>query len=315
MGNLGDERNHILGIDVGSATVSTVEIDRSGKIVKADYRSHNGNVIESLAVSLENVDFDLIEGVAATGSTPISVLADRRYDDKVSVIAAAARLHEDFAAILLVGAEKFGVLQFDGDGHYRRYRTNTSCAAGTGSFLDQQAARLHLSSAAALADKALSNTEDPPGIASRCAVFARTDLIHAQQEGFGLEAICDGLCRCLARNLVDTLFGSERPEGPVVFCGGVSKNRAVVNHVEDLLGVEVSAGEYSHLYGALGAALSLLEEAHFKYPERLDGILAYGHLLIDAGRPDEARPYLEDVIASDPASPLAAEARLLLGLP
>ncbi len=67
--------------------------------------------------------------------------------------------------------------------------------------------------------------------------------------------------------------------------------------------------------GRIDSALSLLEEAHFKYPERLDGILAYGHLLIDAGRPDEARPYLEDVIASDPASPLAAEARLLLGLP
>ena len=46
---------------------------------------------------------------------------------------------------------------------------------------------------------------------------------------------------------------------------------------------------------------------------RLDGILAYGRLLIDAGRPAEARPYLEDVIASDPSSPMAGEARILLG--
>ena len=63
------------------------------------------------------------------------------------------------------------------------------------------------------------------------------------------------------------------------------------------------------------SALGLLEEARLKYPERLDGILAYGRLLIDVGRPDEARPYLEDVIASDPGSPLATEARMLLGLP
>lgn len=73
--------------------------------------------------------------------------------------------------------------------------------------------------------------------------------------------------------------------------------------------------EIAHDQGRIDSALGLLEEAHFKYPERLDGILAYGRLLIDAGRPNEARPYLEDVIASDPRSPLAAEAQLLLGLP
>lgn len=67
--------------------------------------------------------------------------------------------------------------------------------------------------------------------------------------------------------------------------------------------------------GRPDSALGLLEEARLKYPERLDGILAYGRLLIDVGRPDEARPYLEDVIASDPGSPLATEARMLLGLP
>ncbi len=73
--------------------------------------------------------------------------------------------------------------------------------------------------------------------------------------------------------------------------------------------------EIAQSQGRIDSALGLLEEAHFKFPERLDGILAYGRLLIDAGRPDEARPLLEDVIASDPGSPLATEARLLLGLP
>lgn len=65
--------------------------------------------------------------------------------------------------------------------------------------------------------------------------------------------------------------------------------------------------------GRIESALGLLEEARFKYPERLDGILAYGRMLIDAGRGDEAVPYLEDVIASDPGSSLAAQARILLG--
>jgi Tfp pilus assembly protein PilF len=62
------------------------------------------------------------------------------------------------------------------------------------------------------------------------------------------------------------------------------------------------------------SALNLLEEAHFRVPERLDGILAYGRLLVDMGRADEARPYLQDVVVSDPGSQLAVEARALLNL-
>jgi tetratricopeptide (TPR) repeat protein len=65
--------------------------------------------------------------------------------------------------------------------------------------------------------------------------------------------------------------------------------------------------------GRTESALGLLEEAYLKFPERLDGVLAYGRLLINVGRPEEARPYLEDVIASAPGSELADEARVLLG--
>jgi Tfp pilus assembly protein PilF len=71
--------------------------------------------------------------------------------------------------------------------------------------------------------------------------------------------------------------------------------------------------EIAQMQGRTDSALSLLEEARLKYPDRLDGILAYGRLLVDVGRPQEARPYLEDVISSDPSSPLADEARSLLG--
>ncbi len=63
------------------------------------------------------------------------------------------------------------------------------------------------------------------------------------------------------------------------------------------------------------SALGLLEEARFKFPERLDGLLAYGRLLVDMGRMDEARPYLQDVVVSDPGSPLAVQARALLAEP
>lgn len=71
--------------------------------------------------------------------------------------------------------------------------------------------------------------------------------------------------------------------------------------------------EIAQMKDETDSALALIEEARLKFPERIEGSLAYGRLLIDAQRPDEARPYLEDVIESDPASPMAKEARELLG--
>ena len=71
--------------------------------------------------------------------------------------------------------------------------------------------------------------------------------------------------------------------------------------------------EIARAQGRTESALSLLEEARLKFPDRTDGALAYGRLLVEAGRPHEARPYLEEVIASNPSSEMASEARALLG--
>ena len=119
--------------------------------------------------------------------------------------------------------------------------------------------RLSLASTQELSRLALENRGQIPMIASRCAVFAKTDIIHAQQEGYSLSEICDGLCRGLARNIADTLFASRDIQGPVVFCGGVSKNKAVQKHIGDIVGRDFVVDGYSHVYGALGAAIRLLE--------------------------------------------------------
>ncbi|HSL19436.1 MAG TPA: tetratricopeptide repeat protein [Methylomirabilota bacterium] len=71
--------------------------------------------------------------------------------------------------------------------------------------------------------------------------------------------------------------------------------------------------EIARTQGRTDSALSLLEEARLKFPDRTEGTLAYGRLLVEVGRANEARPYLEDVIASNPSSEMATEARALLG--
>jgi predicted CoA-substrate-specific enzyme activase len=256
----------VIGIDIGSISISIAELDCAGTARNTAYGFHRGRIGETLAELLSGFDLLRCCGVALTSSSPRLVKGAACYDGRVSVITAAKRLHGRFGSILIVGGEKFGLALFDENGEYLNYRSNTSCAAGTGSFLDQQAARLNLSGIREFSERAYRNEGPVPKIASRCAVFAKTDLIHAQQEGYSLDEICDGLSYGLVKNIADTLFSNVKPSGPMIFCGGVSLNRAVVKHFAKVLEVEIVTGGHSHLYGAIGAALSLLDEGGVAEP-------------------------------------------------
>ncbi|MEJ2167522.1 MAG: acyl-CoA dehydratase activase [Desulfobacterales bacterium] len=250
---------NILGLDIGSVSIAAAVINSQRKIVQSAYAFHHGNTLEKLALILSKFDLARIGAIAATESTPAIVKVTQRFDSSVAVMQAVRRFHDKAGCILVVGGEKFGLIRLDEHGNYLGYKSNTGCAAGTGSFLDQQARRLNLSGPAELSRIALSNRGDVPKIASRCAVFAKTDLAHAQQEGCTLAAICDGLCLGLARNIVATLFSAVDVHGPIIFTGGVSLNRAVVKHLRALTGKQIICHE-TLLYGAVGAALSLADE-------------------------------------------------------
>lgn len=258
-------RGNVLGIDVGSISISLVEVSPEHQVLKSGYIFHEGHVREKLESLLEGFTPGEISGIAITSSSPDIFSAGRRYDSKVSVISAAKHFYPRPGGVLIIGGEKFGLALFDEAGNYRNYRSNTSCAAGTGSFLDQQARRLNLPDIETFSSIAVTNTGGTPKIASRCSVFAKTDLIHAQQEGYSLSEICDGLCEGLARNVADTLFGDDKIPGDVVMAGGVSLNRAVVKHLSSITGAGVVVHEYSHLFGAIGASILLLEEFNSGY--------------------------------------------------
>jgi predicted CoA-substrate-specific enzyme activase len=250
---------HILGIDIGSVSIAVVALNSRQEIVQSAYEFHHGKTAQKLKEILDRFDLSAVGGIAATDDTPSILKATRRYDSRVAVMRAAQSCHSSIGAILIVGGEKFGLIRLDENGNYLGFKSNSGCAAGTGSFLDQQARRLNLSGAAELSQIASSNTGRIPKIASRCAVFAKTDLVHAQQEGFTLAEICDGLCLGLARNIFDTLFTTEDFLGPILFTGGVSLNQAVVAHLRGLIGRELNTGG-TLLYGAAGTALSLADE-------------------------------------------------------
>jgi len=253
-------KTSVLGLDIGSVSISLVELSPDGEIQHSEYRFHKGMVRQNLKAMLEDLAPGAIGAITCTTSTPRILRQARYYDNQVCFIEAVRRMHGPVRSLLVVGGEKFMLFRFDPEGKFLNLKASTSCAAGTGSFLDQQAGRLALEGSAELGELALSNRGDAPKIASRCAVFAKTDLCHAQQAGYTLEEICDGLCSGLARNIADTISTEEKILSPAVFAGGVSRNRAVVLHLEKLLGCSFDLGEHSHLYGALGAALRGLRD-------------------------------------------------------
>ena len=266
MSDISVNRHSILGIDIGSVSLSIVEIDLHGKIIRQFYKFHKGNIIQAFSDADKIFDLSGIKAIACTSS---SICLNKKqvhhYNSQVAIIAASKHYCSGAASVLHIGAEKFLLIRFDGSGNYQSTKTSTSCAAGTGSFLDQQADRLNLSGIEELCERALRNTGEIPTIASRCAVFSNTDIIHAQQRGFSVDAICNSLCKGLAENIVNTAFNRELPLLPVLITGGVSKNKVVKSYLEKQLKTRFLIHRYSHLFGAIGAGL-LLQREELDFP-------------------------------------------------
>ncbi|MCD6446585.1 MAG: CoA activase [Candidatus Marinimicrobia bacterium] len=257
-------QKRILGIDAGSVSVSVVEIAQDGQLLDEIYVSHFGKPASCLHNILSKKDLSGLVGVARTSTAPNLIANTKTYDSRIAMIAGSKSRFPSARSILHVGGEKFSLIRFDQNNNYQSLRSNTSCAAGTGGFLDQQAKRLSLKDSAELSKKALSNKGETPKIASRCSVFAKTDIIHRQQEGYSLEEICDGLCRGLANNIADTLNLGDAGLSPMVFTGGVAQNQAVVKHLENITASDILVHKHAHLFSAIGAAQLLLDDPDFK---------------------------------------------------
>ena len=258
-----NQKNNILGIDIGAVYIGLAVLSEERQVLNFGYQPHFGNVEQTLKQLLKSISMETITGIATCGQGAHMIRSTKSFDTQICIISAGKHFLPDSKSILAIGGETFILIRFGPDGGYLGSRGSTSCAAGTGAFLDQQARRLGLEDASELSRLAVKNTDQRPKIASRCAVFAKTDLIHAQQEGYSIEQICDGLSHGLAKNIVDTVFGSLKAESPIIICGGVSQNNAVKTHIENLIETPLIVPKYAPVFGAIGAALFLLSESDF----------------------------------------------------
>jgi len=228
-----------LGIDMGSVSAK-IALLRDGVIEKTHYRRHFGRPGEALALILSKLDGWEEIPVSFTGSSSRLAAAAAGLEpvnEVVALAAAISRLHPALRSVIEMGGQDSKLLFFRGDGRrsvFDDFSMNSICAAGTGSFLDQQAARLGLDPSE-LGEMALRCTA-PPRVAGRCSVFAKSDMIHLQQVGTPSEDILAGLCRAVARNFKSTIAGGKEFRPPVGFVGGVAANAGMVRAFAEVLG-------------------------------------------------------------------------------
>ena len=237
------------------------------------YLKTSGNPVEALKNGIRSLagkdeGNGRIRAAGATGSgrklAGILIDADVVKNEITAHAVAACSVVPDVRTVIEIGGQDSKII-FLNNGIVCDFAMNTVCAAGTGSFLDRQAARLDIP-IEKFGGYALKS-QNPVRIAGRCAVFAESDMIHKQQTGHGSEDIIAGLCEALARNFLNNLAKGKEIEEPVVFQGGVAANVGIAAAFEKLLKMKIIVPRYYDVMGAYGAAILAKEEIEEKGKE------------------------------------------------
>lgn len=252
-----------LGIDIGSISISIAGISENKAIIFTEYIRHQGAPEKALHKFLTENDITQYDNVGFTGTggkRPAELFKSQYINEIIATAAALIQYSPETKSAIEMGGQgsKYYLVE---DDSLIDFATSGLCAAGTGSFLDQQAARLKVSITSQFGELALKS-ENPPHIAGRCSVFAKSDMIHHQQIGTTDYDIIAGLCYAVTRNYKSTILEKRVLKKPVAFIGGVALNKGVVKSFKDelrLLDNELIIPENGLYYSALGAAIKVLE--------------------------------------------------------
>lgn len=258
-----------LGIDVGSVTTKLALVDEKGKYVDSYMLRTAGKPVMAVQKGLKELfakkitDYDVM-GVGTTGSgrnlAGALVGADIIKNEITAHAVAASTYVPGVQTILEIGGQDSKIILLR-DGIVTDFAMNTVCAAGTGSFLDQQANRLNVP-IEQFGETALKS-QNPARIAGRCGVFAESDLIHKQQLGYPVEDLLYGLCQALVRNYLSNLALGKELLPIFSFQGGVATNSGMVKAFEEALGHKVIVPDNHQTMGAIGAALLAMENHQY----------------------------------------------------
>lgn len=248
-------KNYYLGIDIGSISTKGVIIDEDDNIVASSYIWTEGNPVEATKRLIDNLKGNyVIKGIGTTGSARnlIGLLLNANIvkNEITAHAVGTLRKYPDVKTILEIGGQDSKIILIN-NGIITDYSMNTLCAAGTGAFLSSQAKRLGVD----VEEFGNIYSDNPVKIAARCTVFAESDLVHKAQLGYKKEDIIAGLCKSIVLNYLNNVGKGKKIESPIVFQGGVSKNKGVVRYFKEILKKDIIVDPNGHLMGAYGIAI------------------------------------------------------------
>lgn len=248
-----------LGVDIGSISTKGVIIDSDYKILSSNYIWTLGSPIDAvkkLISTLEIPEGYVLSGIGTTGSARkligLMLGANVVKNEIMAHAIGTLNYYPKCRTILEIGGQDSKIIILN-NGIITDYAMNTLCAAGTGSFLSSQSKRIGVD-INDFGDMALKS-KNPVKIAARCTVFAESDLIHKAQLGYKKEDIVAGLCKSVVLNYLNNVGKGKKIFEPIVFQGGVSKNKGVVKYFNAVLNTNVIVDPNSHLMGAIGVAI------------------------------------------------------------
>ncbi|MFB3812567.1 MAG: acyl-CoA dehydratase activase [Terriglobales bacterium] len=242
-------------------------------LVLSQYRRIQGSPIQStfdvLKEFYEHVPEQSVEGIRVTGSGSqlLAKILGIYFENEFRAVAKGMRVfYPEVRTVFEMGGETSKYMRLEPTARSRYlgivdYSSSGDCAAGTGSFIDQQASRLLYQ--VEEVGQAACSASCAARIAGRCSVFAKSDMIHAQQKGYSTDQILRGLCDAVARNFKSAIVKGREVVAPVAFIGAVAMNQGVTNALREAFKLEEAQFIIPELYawmGAIGAAMFESEE-------------------------------------------------------
>jgi len=271
-----------LGVDLGSVSTDLVLLRPDGELVAGIYLPTRGRPIEVLAEGLgllrQRFGTRLrVLGLGTTGSgrhlAARLLGADLVQNEITAQLRGAVQFFPEVDSIFEIGGQDSKYIN-TAHGRLADFTMNKVCAAGTGSFLEEQCENLGLDVKTQFAPLA-ARSSAPAELGARCTVFMETELVNARRSGAGLADLAAGLALAVARNYLQKVV-AHRPIGRnVVFQGGVANNAAVRTAFEKILGRPVAVHPHAGLSGAIGVAL-LARDAQADRPSKFKGLDAVG---------------------------------------
>lgn len=256
-----------LGIDIGSTTAKIILTDDSGTIVFSDYVRHNTRILETLFSLLKRVhdDFgDIALQAALSGSAAMGIAEKTNslfVQEVVAVASLVVKKYPEVKSLIDLGGEDAKLVLFNEQGN-ADMRMNGNCAGGTGAYIDQMASLLNVS-IAELNDLAWQSTKIYP-IASRCGVFAKTDVQNLISRKINVADIAASIFEAVASQTINSLARGCAIEPDILFCGGpltyISYLRESFAKLLKIDKERIVVPERAELLTALGTALSISAE-------------------------------------------------------